>query len=65
MRVCRLLWFVPCYTTFMICCLILLATSYAFSKVFSLLCPCRILFLDAYTLRIVHWLSVGHASDLL
>ena len=25
---------------------------------------CKILFLDAYTLCIVHWLSVGHASDL-
>ena len=24
----------------------------------------RILFLDAYTLCIVHWLSIGHASDL-
>ena len=28
------------------------------------LCPSRILFLDAYTVCIVHWLSVGHASDL-
>ena len=35
-----------------------------FLYVFSLLCPWRILFLDAYTLCIVHWLSVGHASDL-
>ena len=35
-----------------------------FLQVFSLLCPCRILFIDAYTLCIVHWLSVGHASDL-
>ena len=35
-----------------------------FFQVFSLLCPRRILFLDAYTLCIVHWLIVGHASDL-
>ena len=28
------------------------------------MCPCRILFLDAYTLCIMHWLSVGHANDL-
>ena len=30
-RVCRLLWFVPCYGTFMFCYLILLAKCYAFS----------------------------------
>ena len=35
-----------------------------FLQLFSLLCPCRILFLDAYTLCIVHWLSVRHANDL-
>ena len=35
-----------------------------FFKVFSLSCLCRILFLNAYTFCIVHWLSVGHASDL-
>ena len=35
-----------------------------FLQVFSLVCPCKILFLDAYTICIVHWLSVGHASDL-
>ena len=29
----------------------------------SLLCPSRILFLDAYTLCILHWSSVGHAID--
>ena len=46
MRICRLLWFVPCYVAFMFCCLILLAKCYA------------------YTLCIVYWLSVGHASDL-
>ena len=43
------------------------ASSYMFLhflQVFSLLCPCRILFLDAYTLCIVHWLSVRHTSDL-
>ena len=28
------------------------------------MCPCRILFLDAYTLCIMHWLSARHASDL-
>ena len=43
---------------------ILLAKCYAFSSSISLLCPYRILFLDAYTLFIVHWLSIGHASDL-
>ena len=29
-----------------------------------LLCPSRILFLDAYTSCILHWSSVGHAIDL-
>ena len=39
MRICRLLWFVPCYATFMFCCLILLAKCYAFSLCILTLVP--------------------------
>ena len=52
------------YAAFMFYCLVLLAKCYAFSLSTLLLCPSRILFLGAYTLCIMHWLSVGHASDL-
>ena len=38
-RICRLLWFVPCYAAFMFCCLILLAKCYVFSLSILTLVP--------------------------
>ena len=39
MRICRFLWFVPCYAAFMFCCLILLVKYYAFSLSILTLVP--------------------------
>ena len=39
LRICRLLWFVPCYAAFMFCCLILLAKCYTFSLSILTLAP--------------------------